>query len=174
VEDSYPGNEISVMQVNLVSEARMIQVGEFGSNFSLKDQHDKTFDLLESSGKKILLSFHPLAWTPFCAGQMISLEQNIRTFKSMDVIAVGISVDSVPCKKAWAETLGLVHTRILADFWPHGKVAMMYGIFRETNGFSERANIILDEKQKVIFTKVYPVHSIPDIDEVIGFLKNVT
>ena len=49
----------------------------------------------------------------------------------------------------------------------------MYGIFRETNGFSERATIILDEHQNVLFIKVYPVHSIPDINEIISFLKKL-
>ena len=63
--------------------------------------------------------------------------------------------------------------RILADFWPHGKVAQAYGIFRDANGFSERANIILDENQRVVFVKVYPVHSIPDIAEVIRFLQGM-
>ena len=63
--------------------------------------------------------------------------------------------------------------RILADFWPHGKVAQAYGIFRDANGFSERANIILDENQRVVFVKVYPVHSVPDIAEVIRFLQGM-
>jgi peroxiredoxin len=48
---------------------------------------------------------------------------------------------------------------------------MKYGIFRDENAFSERANVIVDEKQKVIFVKVTPVHSEPDIGEVIAFLE---
>jgi len=31
---------------------------------------------------------------------------------------------------------------------------MKYGIFRDENGFSERANIIVDEKQKVVFVRI--------------------
>ncbi|MEI6840427.1 MAG: redoxin domain-containing protein [Methanomicrobiales archaeon] len=149
----------------------MVRPGDIGKNFSLKDQNDKTFDLLENSGKKTLLSFHPLAWTAFCAGQMVSLEKNRGILESLDTLAVGISVDSVPCKKAWAISLEIKDTRLLCDFWPHGKVAQMYGIFRDSNGFSERANIIMDERQNVIFIKVYPVHSVPDISEIISFLK---
>jgi peroxiredoxin len=149
----------------------IVKPGDTGKNFSLKDQHDKTFDLLENSGNKTLLSFHPLAWTEFCAAQMISLEKNLDTFLSLHTVAVGISVDSVPCKRAWGETLGIKNTRLLSDFWPHGKVAWMYGIFRDVNGFSERAHIILDENQKVLFVKVYPIHSVPDIGEVIQFLQ---
>jgi len=149
----------------------MIQPGDAAKNFSIKDQNDKTFDLLENAGKKTLLSFHPLAWTQFCAGQMRSLEDNVETLKSINTLAVGISVDSVPCKKAWADHLKISSTRLLADFWPHGAVSQAYGIFREANGFSERANIVVDEKQNVIFSKIYPIHSIPDMKEVIDFLK---
>jgi len=52
-------------------------------------------------------------------------------------------------------------------------VAQQYGLFRPANGFSERANVIVDEDQKVVFVKVYPVHSVPDIQEVISFLKDL-
>lgn len=149
----------------------MIQPGETAYNFSLKDQHNNTFDLLENRGKWTLLSFHPLAWTDYCAAQMTDLEKNREILATLNTVAVGISVDSVPCKKAWADQLGLTHTRILADFWPHGNVASRYGIFRDANGFSERAAIIIDEKQSVRWTKVYPVHSIPDIGEIIAVLK---
>ena len=106
-----------------MDQPRMIQTGDPAPNFSLKDQNDKTFDLLEQSGKRVLLSFHPLAWTAFCAGQMKSLEENREALESLNTVAVGISVDSVPCKKAWAESLKITNTRLLSDFWPHGKVA---------------------------------------------------
>ncbi len=46
--------------------------------------------------KRTLLSFHPLAWTDFCAGQMKSLEDNREVFSQLNTLAVGISVDSVP------------------------------------------------------------------------------
>jgi len=156
-----------------MDQPRMIQPKDTAKNFSLKDQNDRTFDLLEQSGKRVLLSFHPLAWTAFCAGQMKSLEENREALAALDTVAVGISVDSVPCKKAWAESLKITETRLLSDFWPHGKVAQLYGLFRDANGFSERANVIVDEKQTVAFVKVYPIHSVPDIGEVIGVLKGL-
>jgi peroxiredoxin len=102
---------------------------------------------------------------------MKSLEENLDVLTSLNTIAVGISVDSVPCKKAWAKDLGITHTPLLCDFWPHGGVASAYGIFRSANGFSERANIIIDNSQRVKFVKIYPVHSVPDIKEVIEFLR---
>jgi peroxiredoxin len=152
---------------------KIVSPGEAGKNFSLKDQDNSTFDLFENMGKRTLLSFHPLAWTSFCADQVLSLEENVKTFTSLNTTAVGISVDSFLCKKAWADHLSIKKTRLLADFWPHGGVAQMYGLFREANGFSERANVIVDEAMKVRFVKVYPVHSVPDIAEVISFLKKL-
>jgi peroxiredoxin len=151
----------------------MIKLQDPAKNFSLKDQNDKTFDLLEHAGSRILLSFHPLAWTAFCAGQMKSLEENADKFASINTVPVGISVDSVPCKKAWADNLKITRTPLLSDFWPHGNVAREYGIFRETNGFSERANILIDTTMNVAFVKVYPVHSVPDMQEVIRVIENM-
>jgi peroxiredoxin len=151
----------------------MIQPGDPAKNFSLKDQNDKTFDLYEQSGKRTLLSFHPLAWTEYCAAQMKSLEDKQEVLASLNCVPVGISVDSVPCKRAWAGSLAITQTPLLCDFWPQGEVARKYGIFRDQNGFSERANVIINEKQKVVFVKIYPVHSVPDIEEIIGVLKGM-
>lgn len=156
-----------------MNQTPLVKTGDPAKNFSLKDQNDATFDLYEHMDKRVLLSFHPLAWTAFCAAQMKSLEENREVLSTLNTIAVGISVDSVPCKKAWAESLGIVHTPLLCDFWPHGAVAWQYGLFREANGFSERANIILDENQNVVFVKVYPVHSVPDISELISVLRSL-
>jgi len=152
-------------------QAPIVKPGDPARNFSIKDHEDKTFDLLEQSGKNVLLSFHPLTWTQFCAGQMKSLEDHFAELNDANTIAVGISVDSVPCKKACTDHLKIHNTRLLADFWPHGNVSQMYGIFRDANGFSERANIIIDDNMKIRFAKVYAIHSIPDMQEVMDFIK---
>ena len=51
---------------------------------------------------------------------------------------------------------------------------MKYGLFRDENGFSERANVIVDGNRNIVFVKIYPIHTVPDIREVIRFLKNMT
>lgn len=140
-------------------------------NFVLMDQNGREFKLSEHKGRKILLSFHPLAWTPVCTNQMISLEKNNEKFEEMNMIAVGISVDSVPCKKEWAKQIGIEKTPLLSDFWPHGEVAKKYGVFRERDGFSERANIIIDEEGKIIFRRIYEISELPDINEIINFVE---
>lgn len=154
-----------------MAEERKSVIGKISRDFTLKDQNSKEFKLSSFKGKRVLLSFHPLAWTDVCARQMKSLEDNKKVFDSFNTIAVGISVDSIPCKKAWAKSIGIESTSLLSDFWPHGEVAKLFGIFREKNGTSERANIILDEEQKIVFFKVYEISQLPEIKEIIDFIK---
>ena len=154
-----------------MAEQTVLAVGMSAKDFILSDQNGQAFRLSEFRGKKILLSFHPLAWTSICATQMQDLEKNTDRFEKSNTVAVGLSVDSVPCKKAWADSLGIKRTRLLADFWPHGKVAKSFGVFRAENGFSERCNIIVDEKGKILFVKVYPIKQIPEIKEIIDIIR---
>ncbi|WP_171816807.1 peroxiredoxin [Thermotoga caldifontis] len=149
----------------------MLSIGSVAPDFSLKDQHGNTVQLSNLKGKKVLLSFHPLAWTSVCSEQMKSLEAAYDQFEALNVLPLGVSVDPVPSKKAWAEALGLKKLLILSDFWPHGEVAKAFGIFRERDGFSERANVLIDEQGKVVWVKVYPIKQLPDTHEILDFLK---
>lgn len=149
----------------------MIEIGAKAPDFALKDQYGKTTKLANFKGKKVLLSFRPLAWTTVCHDQMKLLEENHLRFDELNTVALGIGVDSVPSNKAWAQEMDITNTRLLSDFWPHGETAKSYGIFRDKDGFSERANIIIDEEQKVIFAKVYPVSQLPDFGEIVKFLE---
>jgi peroxiredoxin len=150
------------------------KVGGKAREFSLSDHNDKEFKLSDFKGKRVLLSFHPLAWTSVCAEQMKSLERTQSIFDSLNTIAVGVSVDTVPSKKAWAASLGIKTTRLLSDFWPHGKVAKSYGIFRQEDGISQRVNIIIDENQKIVFFKIYKLGQLPDIKEIVDELLKMT
>jgi len=155
----------------MVERKSALQKGETAPDFILKDQDGKEFRLFNLRGKRVLLSFHPLAWTSVCAKQMQSLEDKISIFESLNTVPVGISVDSVPTKKAWASQLGIKQVRLLSDFWPHGGVARLYGLFREKDGFSERANVMVDENGQVMFSRVYELGELPDIQEIIELLK---
>lgn len=148
-----------------------VKVGDKAKNFTLKDQASKDISLRGLKGKRILLSFHPLAATRICADQMKALEAAYDTFEKLNTVPLGISVDAIPAKAAWSKEMGLQKLRILSDFWPHGKVAKLYGVFRKKDGFSERANIIIGEDGKIEFMKIYPIHELPDLDEIIGFLE---
>ena len=148
-----------------------ITTGEPAPDFVLKDQNKEVFHLAEMAGQRVLLSFHPLAWTSVCAEQMKALDRNQNTFLELETCAVGLSVDSIPTKLAWAKSLGLRTTRLLSDFWPHGETADKYELFRNKEGFSQRANVIIGPDGKVEFVKIYDIPELPDIEEILSFLK---
>ncbi len=149
------------------------EVGIAAPDFTLKDQDGKDIRLSDQKGKRVLLSFHPLAWTMVCTNQMQSIEDNYTVFESLKTLPLGMSVDPVPSKKAWADHHGWKKIRLPSDFWPHGEVAALFNIFRQKNGFSERANIIVDVKGIIAFFKTYPLSQLPDINEVIDTLKRM-
>lgn len=148
-------------------------VGKKTTKIALPDHEGKTVDLAKLRGKRVLLSFHPLAWTRVCALQMQALEAHASEFEKLNAVALGLSVDPAPSKKAWAESLGIAKTRLLSDFWPHGAVAVSFDLFHDKEGFSDRAVLILDETGVIRFAKVYPVPELPDIDEQIRFLRDM-
>jgi peroxiredoxin len=149
----------------------MVTVGDKAMDFTLKDHKGKKVTLSDFSGRNVLLSFHPLAWTNVCAQQMKALEDNYTRFEELNTVPFGISVDSSPCKRAWRKELGIEKLVFLSDFWPHGELAVSYGVFIEKEGVSQRANIMINEKQQVIFLKVYPMSQLPDIEEIFRVLE---
>lgn len=149
-----------------------IPLGATAPDFTLKDNRGNFVSLNDYKGKKVLLSWHPLAWTKVCADQMNALETNYAQFEALGTIPLGLSVDPVPSKNAWAKELKIANLRLPSDFWPHGEVAKAYGLFRELEGFSERANVIVDENGKIGWVKIYDIHQLPDVNEVIQQLKS--
>lgn len=150
----------------------MINSGEQIKDYVLKDQDNVDIDTASFRGKKILFSFHPLAFTSVCAKQMKALEDHMPVLERLNTVPLGMSIDHQFAKAAWAKELEVKKLRLLADFWPTGQVAKDFDIFREKNGFSERAVVIADEKGRVIFSKIYPIPEVPDMDELLSFLES--
>ena len=150
-----------------------LQKGMKAPDFTLADNQDGQVKLSDLRGKKVLLSWHPLAWTSTCTDQMRALEANYSKFEELNTVPIGLSVDSAASKKVWAQTLSIRKTKLLSDFYPHGKVAQDWGLFLEELGASGRANIILDEEGVIQWVKVYETSKLPDLNEVFEVLKSL-
>ena len=148
-----------------------IRVGDMAPDFTLKDQFGNDVKLSALKGKKVLLSFHPLAWTPICELQMRALELKKSEFDKLNTVPLGLSIDSMYSKREWATFMELDQVQILADFWPHGEVAKKYGQFIDKGGVSGRVNILVDENGKVAWVKIYDIKQLPDIEEVMAAIR---
>lgn len=87
-----------------------------------------------------------------------------------ELIAIGTSnVDScVP----WAEQMG-TQFRIGGDFWPHGEVALKYGVLRP-EGVADRATFLIDLDGRIRFKELYPAESVPPVEPVLAALRQLT
>ncbi|WKY48573.1 redoxin domain-containing protein [Eubacteriaceae bacterium ES3] len=149
----------------------IIQLGAMAPDFQLPNQEGDLISLKQFTGKKVLLSFHPLAFTSVCTDQMRSLDRNVDRFTEYNTIVLGMSVDPQPSKSVWAKALSLKHMSVLSDFNPLGQVAQDYGVFSFEHGASKRANILINENGMVIWTKKYAIKTLPSVDEILGKLK---
>jgi alkyl hydroperoxide reductase subunit AhpC len=103
---------------------------------------------------------------------MAAFEAESAKFASLDTQVLGISVDSVPTKTAWAESMGLKSVLLLSDFWPHGEVAQRYGMLRE-EGFAERAVLLVDKEGVIRYVRVYALDEVPDLMELFEVLETL-
>lgn len=147
----------------------ILQKGDKAPEFALRCQDGSEVKSSDVKGK-ILLSFHPLAFTPVCTDQMRDLENHYDEFIEMGVTPFGVSVDAHPSKGVWALSMGLEKVKMLCDFNPKGELAEACGIYIDKAGISSRAALLLGDG-KVLWSKQYEVHERPCIDEVLKACK---
>lgn len=91
----------------------------------------------------------------------------------MNAQVLGISVDHVHCLRAWAESLGGINYPLLSDFWPHGQAAEQYGVFRPTDGKSERAVFVIDRDGIIRYIDIHNIDEQPDNEEARKVLREI-
>jgi len=138
------------------------------SGFTLKDQNEQEVKFADFKGQKLLLSFHPLAWTSVCSRQMQDLEAMYDQFMAKGVTPFGVSIDQLYSKKAWADSLGIKKLRLLADFWPHGALAEALGCFIPKAGMSGRSNFLIGGDGEVVWMKRHEIPEQPDFKQILA------
>jgi peroxiredoxin len=88
---------------------------------------------------------------------MPAYEADRERFAGHDAQVLGISVDSSACNAAWAESLGGLSYDLLSDFHPKGEVAKAYGVWREADGFSDRAIFVVGKDGRIAYANVHEI-----------------
>jgi peroxiredoxin len=159
------------METTAMDRTATLKVGDTAPDFTLNDQNGHPVTLSSHRGKKnVVLVFHPLAFTSVCTVQMPGYNREKQSFQGLDTQVLGLSVDSAPTHKAWADQLGGIDYPLLADFWPHGEVAKQYGILRP-EGYSERATFVIDKKGIVRHIEVHEIGKVPDRAKLVDILR---
>lgn len=149
-----------------------LTVGQTAPDFTLPSHLEKNVRLSDYRGKNVVLAFFPLAWTPVCSSQIPWYEADKPRFEALNTQVLAISVDSVPCLKAWLDTFDGVTYPVLSDFWPHGGVAQTYGVLR-SDGRAERALFIVDRQGIIRYIDVHDMDKQPDNEVLLAELRKI-
>jgi peroxiredoxin len=118
-------------------------VGDKAPDFTLPDQDGNQVKLSSFLGKKnVVLAFYVLAFTGGWTKELKAYQADIAKFEQSGSQVLGISVDSSPSNKVFAQQNGLTFP-LLSDF--KRAVSKEYGVLNEEYGFANRATFVIDK-----------------------------
>ena len=142
-----------------------VEVGQEAPDFELKNQHGEPVRLSSFRGaKNVVLVFYPLAFSGVCSSELRALRDEFPEVTRDDTELLTVSVDSVYVLRKWSDTEGF-QFGLLSDFWPHGGVASLYGVFNADRGMALRGTFIIDKSGVVRWKVVNPIPEARDIAE---------
>jgi peroxiredoxin len=154
------------------SPQRPLTVGIAAPDFTLQSTPDRTISLREFRGRPVILTFYPADWSPVCGDQMALYNEVLSEFQRYGAELLGISVDGPWCHVAFASARKL-RFPLLADFEPKGAVARQYGVYREGDGFAERALFVIDGGGIIRWRFVSPLDVNPGADGILRALDEL-
>ena len=146
----------------------MANIGSAAPDFSLSgatNQEDTDVSLSDFEGKKLVILFYPLDFSPVCSEQVPDFNENLD--------AIAINRDSTFAHKAWSEALGGIGFPLLSDM--NLEVSKQYGMALEEVGITTRGVLIVDESGKVAFKHVEdaPPNNTLSAEQVLGELDKI-
>ena len=133
----------------------MIEAGSKAPDFSLPDHDGNQISLADFAGRRLVLVFYPLDFSPVCSDQLSLYQEVLGEIEAQNASLVGISVDSTFCHHAFRKHRNLTMT-LLADFNPKGEVSRTYGAWIEQVDHGNRSLVLVDETGIVRWSHASP------------------
>lgn len=140
----------------------MIEAGTPAPDFSVSDQDGNMVGLGDFSGRKLVLAFYPLDFSPVCTDQLSIYQEVLPEIEAKGAALVGVSVDSAYCHRAFRDKLNLT-IPLLADFHPKGAMSREYGAYQEDFGTNNRSLVLVGEDGVVRWS-----HATPSVKKIPG------
>jgi peroxiredoxin Q/BCP len=120
--------------------------------FCLLNQNDESVCLEDFRGKWVVLYFYPKDNSKSCTLEALSFTDNIKSFKDLDAVVIGVSPDSVKSHKNFAHkhNLDLI---LLSD--PEHKVLNQYNVWKMKKMYGkeymgvERSTFLINTKGQI-------------------------
>jgi peroxiredoxin len=122
----------------------VIAPGTPAPEFTLRNHEGKDVSLADLRGRKLVLVFYPLDFSPVCTDQLSIYQEVLPEIEERGATLVGLSVDSTWAHRAFREKLGITFP-LLSDFEPKGQVTRSYGAYLDGAGHGNRSLVLIDE-----------------------------
>lgn len=133
----------------------MAELGSAAPDFSLTgatNQDDTEVTLGDFEGKKLVILFYPLDFSPVCSEQVPDFNENLDAIRAKGADVIAINRDSTFAHKAWSESLGGIGFPLLSDM--NLEVSKKYGMALDEVGITTRGVFIVDGSGKIAFKHV--------------------
>jgi len=150
------------------------KVGLPAPGFTLDAVVNKEFkkvSLADYRGKWVVLFFYPLDFTFVCPTEIKGFNAALDTFKNLNTVVLGASVDSKYSHLAWIQRgdLGDLKYPLLSDF--KKEVAARYGILDEKAGEALRGLFIIDPDGIIQYVLVHSLSVGRSVEETLRVLE---
>lgn len=128
-----------------------ITIGQPAPDFTLQNQDRENWSLADQRGRKVVLLWYPLDWSPTCENENCKVGVEM-PLADAETVVVGISRDSTWSHKAWKNSKSIEHD-LLAD--PMLDATRLYGLQHPAVPFiSHRATVIIDREGRVAWMQI--------------------
>lgn len=131
----------------------MLNIGDKAPSFTAKNQDNKTINLNDFKGKKVVLYFYPKDDTPGCTKEACSFRDNFEELSKLGIEVIGVSADSIESHKKFQNKYNL-NFNLIADI--DKEIINLYDVFKEKNMYGKkimgivRTTFLIDEKGTII------------------------
>src|SRR6185312_1895870 len=126
-----------------------LKVGDVAPDFSLMDENKNPVKLADLRGKKVVLLFYPMDFSPVCTQEHCSFGPDVAKIQGgPDTVVFGVSCDSPFSHAAYKKEYKIPYT-LLSD--PTRKMAKAYGMWagEEPYNCTKRGTVVIDKAGKI-------------------------
>jgi peroxiredoxin len=131
--------------------------GDTAPDFALMDENKNPVKLADLRGKKVVLLFYPMDFSPVCTTEHCSFGPELPNIAgSADTVVFGVSCDSPFSHAAYKKEYKIPYS-LLAD--PTRKMAKAYGMWagEEPYNCTKRGTVVIDKDGKIAYYQEVPM-----------------
>lgn len=151
------------------SRFKELAVGDTAPMFTLKDQDNKTFDVKDYLGKKMLvIYFYPKDESSGCTKEACAFRDSFTDYSNAGAMVIGINNESVETHKKFQENHNLPFV-LLSD--PNKQVINKFGV-KNKFFMTGRETFVVDLNGKIAFVYNSEMQAVKHTTEALNFIKS--